>query len=66
MTPSSDRQCRKSISGRFQTSTAWRRRFQRGKASLEDVVRAYQVIIRLPGFIGTLEGVMDELYRDAA
>ncbi|KAG5946635.1 MutS-like protein [Claviceps monticola] len=40
------------------------KRFQRGKANLEDVVRAYQVIIRLPGFIGTLEGVMDEAYRD--
>ncbi|KAM3431530.1 hypothetical protein NHJ13734_007273 [Beauveria thailandica] len=40
------------------------KRFQRGKANLEDVVRAYQVIIRLPGFIGTLEGVMDETYRD--
>ncbi|KAI6779937.1 DNA mismatch repair protein msh-like protein [Emericellopsis cladophorae] len=40
------------------------KRFQRGKASLEDVVRAYQVIIRLPGFIGTFEGVMDEAYRD--
>jgi DNA mismatch repair protein MSH2 len=40
------------------------KRFQRKKASLEDVVRAYQVVIRLPGFIGTLEGVMDEAYRD--
>ena len=40
------------------------KRFQRGKANLEDVVRAYQVIIRLPGFLGTLEGVMDETYRD--
>ncbi|KAG5992355.1 MutS-like protein [Claviceps spartinae] len=40
------------------------KRFQRGKANLEDVVRAYQVIIRLPGFIGTLEGIMDEAYRD--
>ncbi|CAM1503805.1 Fc.00g013960.m01.CDS01 [Cosmosporella sp. VM-42] len=40
------------------------KRFQRSKASLEDVVRAYQVIIRLPGFIGTFEGVMDEAYRD--
>ncbi|EPE03362.1 dna mismatch repair protein msh-2 [Ophiostoma piceae UAMH 11346] len=39
------------------------KRFQRGKATLEDVVRAYQVIIRLPGFLGTLEGVMDEAYR---
>ncbi|KAI6368058.1 MutS-like protein [Pyricularia grisea] len=40
------------------------KRFQRKKANLEDVVRAYQVVIRLPGFIGTLEGVMDEAYRD--
>ncbi|KAL8376781.1 hypothetical protein RB595_007753 [Gaeumannomyces hyphopodioides] len=40
------------------------KRFQRKKANLEDVVRTYQVVIRLPGFIGTLEGVMDEVYRD--
>jgi DNA mismatch repair protein MSH2 len=40
------------------------KRFQRNKANLEDVVRAYQAIIRLPGFIGTFEGVMDEAYRD--
>lgn len=40
------------------------KRFQRKKATLEDVVRAYQVVIRLPGFIGTFEGVMDEAYRD--
>jgi DNA mismatch repair protein MSH2 len=40
------------------------KRFQRKIASLEDVVRAYQVVIRLPGFIGTLEGVMDEQYKD--
>lgn len=40
------------------------KKFQRGKANLEDVVRAYQVVIRLPGFIGTFEGVMDEAYRD--
>ncbi|PTB77237.1 hypothetical protein M440DRAFT_1400143 [Trichoderma longibrachiatum ATCC 18648] len=33
------------------------KKFQRGKANLEDVVRAYQVVIRLPGFIGTLEGL---------
>lgn len=39
-------------------------RFQREKANLEDVVRAYQVVIRLPGFLGTLEGVMDETYKD--
>jgi len=41
------------------------KRFQRKKANLEDVVRAYQVAIRLPDFIGTFEGVMDEAYKDA-
>ena len=40
------------------------KRFQRKLANLEDVVRAYQVVIRIPGFIGTLEGVMDEQYKD--
>lgn len=40
------------------------KRFQRKMANLEDVVRAYQVVIRLPSFIATLEGVMDERYRD--
>ena len=40
------------------------KRFQRKMANLEDVVRAYQVVIRLPGFIGTLEGVIDEQYHD--
>ena len=40
------------------------KRFQRKQASLEDVVRAYQMAIRLPGFIGSLEGVMDEQYKD--
>jgi DNA mismatch repair protein MSH2 len=40
------------------------KRFQRNKADLEDVVRAYQVVIRLPGFLGTLEAVMDEKYKD--
>ena len=40
------------------------KRFLRDKATLEDVVRAYQVTIRLPGILGTLEGVMDEKYRD--
>jgi DNA mismatch repair protein MSH2 len=39
------------------------KRFQRKQANLEDVVRAYQVVIRLPGFIGTLEGVIDEEYQ---
>ncbi|PHH74254.1 hypothetical protein CDD80_3205 [Ophiocordyceps camponoti-rufipedis] len=41
------------------------KRLQRGKASLEDVVRAYQVVIRLPGLLGTLEGIMDDASRDA-
>ncbi|KAK3051330.1 MSH2 protein [Extremus antarcticus] len=41
------------------------KKFQRKKATLEDVVRAYQVAIRLPGFIGTFECVMDESYKDA-
>ena len=40
------------------------KRFQRKMANLEDVVRAYQVVIRIPGFIGTLESVMDEQYKD--
>lgn len=40
------------------------KRFQRKLATLEDVVRASQVVIALPGFIGTLEGIMDEKYRD--
>lgn len=40
------------------------KRFQRKLANLEDVVRAYQVVIRLPGFINTLEAVMDEQYKD--
>ncbi|KAE8450010.1 MutS-like protein [Mollisiaceae sp. DMI_Dod_QoI] len=40
------------------------KRFQRKMATLEDVIRAWQVVIKLPEFIGTLEGVMDEQYRD--
>ena len=40
------------------------KRFHKKIATLEDVVRAYQVAIRLPGFIGTLEGLMDEQYKD--
>ena len=40
------------------------KRFQRKQATLEDVVRAYQVAIRIPGFIGSFEGVIDEQYRD--
>jgi DNA mismatch repair protein MSH2 len=40
------------------------KRFQRKMATLEDVVRAYQVAIRIPAFIGTFEGIMDEKYKD--
>ncbi|KAF2821691.1 DNA mismatch repair protein MSH2 [Ophiobolus disseminans] len=40
------------------------KKFQRKAANLEDVVRAYQVIIRLPGFLSSLELVMDEQYKD--
>ncbi|GAB7355416.1 hypothetical protein MBLNU459_g5932t1 [Dothideomycetes sp. NU459] len=40
------------------------KKFQRKVANLEDVVRTYQVAIRIPAFIGTLEAVMDEAYKD--
>jgi len=40
------------------------KRFQRKQANLEDVVRSYQMAIRIPGFISTLEGLMDEQYKD--
>lgn len=40
------------------------KKFQRKVASLEDVVRAYQVALRLPELVATLEGVMDEQYKD--
>lgn len=40
------------------------KKFQRKVANLEDVVRAYQVIIRLPGFLSSLEAVMDEQYKE--
>ena len=39
------------------------KRFQRKQANLEDVVRVYQVAIRLPGFVSALENVMDERYQ---
>ncbi|KAG5644351.1 hypothetical protein DXG03_008648 [Asterophora parasitica] len=36
------------------------KRFQKSVASLEDVVRVYQVVIKLPGMIEALEGVQTE------
>ncbi|EXJ73652.1 DNA mismatch repair protein msh-2 [Cladophialophora psammophila CBS 110553] len=39
------------------------KKFQRKAANLEDVVRAYQVVIRLPGFVEALETVVDEQYQ---
>ncbi|KAJ6167015.1 DNA mismatch repair protein msh-2 [Penicillium chermesinum] len=39
------------------------KRFQRKQANLEDVVRVYQVAIRLPGFVRALEDIMDEQYQ---
>ena len=39
------------------------KRLQRKQANLEDVVRVYQVAIRLPGFISSLDNVMDEQYQ---
>ncbi|KAG5353079.1 hypothetical protein C0989_010702 [Termitomyces sp. Mn162] len=36
------------------------KRFQKSVASLEDVVRVYQVVIKLPGLIEALEGVQTE------
>lgn len=41
------------------------KRFQRGQATLEDVVRVYQVAIRLPNFIQSFDNVMDEKYQTA-
>lgn len=41
------------------------KKFQRKIANLEDVVRAYQVVIRLPGFIEAFESVIDEASKDA-
>ena len=40
------------------------KRFHRKNANLEDVVRAYQVVIRLTGFTEALETVVDEQYQD--
>ncbi|KAI5296644.1 MutS-like protein [Ascosphaera acerosa] len=41
------------------------KKFNKGVATLEDVVRLYQVVIRLPGIVNALEGVMDERYQAA-
>ncbi|KAG6888939.1 hypothetical protein C0995_004794 [Termitomyces sp. Mi166 len=42
------------------------KRFQKSVASLEDVVRVYQVVIKLPGLIEALEGVQTEKEWHAA
>jgi DNA mismatch repair protein MSH2 len=41
------------------------KKFQKKKANLEDVVKVYQVAIRVPDIVGTFEAVIDELYKDA-
>lgn len=41
------------------------RKLQRGAASLEDVVRLYQMVIRLPDLVDSLETVGDEKYKSA-
>lgn len=41
------------------------RKLQRGAASLEDVVRLYQMVIRLPDLIESLENVDDDKYKQA-
>lgn len=40
------------------------KRFQRKSAGLEDVVRAYQLSIRIPPLVNTLERIMDEQYKE--
>jgi DNA mismatch repair protein MSH2 len=40
------------------------KRFQRQVATLEDVVRAYQVVIRLPALIEVLDSIQDDRHRD--
>jgi len=41
------------------------KKFQRRKADLQDVVRAYQAVIRIPDFIKSLEAVQEEPYKSA-
>lgn len=41
------------------------RKLQRGAATLEDVVRLYQMVIRLPDLIENLESISDETYQAA-
>ncbi|KAI6001586.1 DNA mismatch repair protein [Pisolithus orientalis] len=36
------------------------KRFKKGVASLEDVVRVYQVVLKMPGLIETLDGIQHE------
>lgn len=39
------------------------KKLQRGVASLEDVVRLYQMVIRLPDLVESLENIIDEKYQ---
>jgi DNA mismatch repair protein MSH2 len=40
------------------------KKLQRKTAKLDDIVTVWQAVEKLPGILGTLEGVMDEEYRD--
>jgi DNA mismatch repair protein MSH2 len=41
------------------------RKFQKGTANLEDVIRIYQLIIRVPDFISLLNSISDDKFCDA-
>jgi DNA mismatch repair protein MSH2 len=41
------------------------KKMQRKVAKLDDIVTVWQAVEKLPGILGTLEGVIDEAYRDA-
>jgi DNA mismatch repair protein MSH2 len=40
------------------------KKFEKNKATLEDVVRVYQVILRLPGLLNALDGFNDTQYSE--
>ncbi|KAH6567900.1 hypothetical protein BASA62_005862 [Batrachochytrium salamandrivorans] len=67
MIHSFDRRCRRNDSKHFPDLHRLARKFQRGNASLQDVVRVYQVILGLPALVETLEdynGVHAQLFSD--